>query len=53
MKIHSALDAGGGCVVKMVTAPSRDRFQAHSMWGIQGIVIVHFRPARRGLTRDA
>jgi len=34
MKIHSALDAGGGRVVRVVTVPSRDRFQAQAIWGI-------------------
>ena len=34
MKIHSALDAAGGRVVKMATVTSWDRFQAQSIWGI-------------------
>ena len=34
MKIHSALDAGGGRVVKMATVTSWDRFQAQAIWGI-------------------
>jgi len=32
MKIHSALDAGGGGVVRMATVPSLDRFQAQAIW---------------------
>jgi len=34
MKIHYALDAWGGRVVKIVTVTSWDRFQAQSIWGI-------------------
>ena len=34
MKIHSALEAEGGRVVKKATVTSWDRFQAQSIWGI-------------------
>jgi hypothetical protein len=34
MKIHSALDAERGRVVKMATVTSWDRFQAQFIWGI-------------------
>ena len=36
MKIHSALDAGGGRVVKMASFTSWDRFQAQPIWGMLG-----------------
>ena len=38
MKIHSALDAGGGRVVKMATVTSLHWFQAQPIWEMSGKV---------------
>ena len=36
MKIHSALDAGGGRDVKMASVSSLDRVQAQAKWEMSG-----------------